>query len=124
MSVRNDCDYADGPRLLYSCGGACDTGRIADRAVQRASRRGLGSPACLSAAAAHISGVRTALLAADAVVVVDACSLNCGRRILEGLGLVNLRCVQMEDMGLEKGRLREDEAEVEAVASAIEDVLR
>ena len=124
MSVRNDCDYAHGPRLLYSCGGACDAGRIADRAVRLASQRGLGSPVCLAAAAARISGVRTALLAADAVVVADACSLGCGRRVLESLGLVNLRCVQMADLGLEKGRLREDEAEVEVVASAIEDALR
>lgn len=93
----------DGVRLVYSCSGAADVGELADRVARLLVREHFGSKSCLAGVGAGIEGYVQSGLGADENIMIDGCSVECGRRILENAGIAHTSIV-LTEMGCTKGR--------------------
>ena len=97
------CCGSDTPvKLLYACSGAANTGYLADNAVRRLAKLGIGKMTCLAAMGGGLSGFVESAKAAGDNLVIDGCSVACGKKIFENLGIPHNHFV-MTDFGVEKG---------------------
>jgi uncharacterized metal-binding protein len=105
------------PGLIFACSGAADVGAIADAAARNMAKQGMGQLLCLAAIGAHIESYVQKAKNAPAIVVVDGCGMDCGRKSLEHLGVPSFKHIRITDLGLEKGKSPLTEAAVETVVS-------
>lgn len=111
----NDC--CGGPKLIYTCSGAADVGEVADRIGRKLARLGFGKMTCLAAIGADLSGfVESAKTAEN--IVIDGCSVACGRKNLERIGAPS-KVFILTEMGLRKGESPATETVVEAMMKEI-----
>lgn len=88
--------------LLLACSGAANVGEIADRAARQLMAQGQGRMSCLAALGGdHVSMIEAAKKA-DARIVIDGCAEDCGRRVMERVGIADFRHVRVTDLGIEK----------------------
>lgn len=97
-----ECDTA--PKLIYPCSGASDTGELTDRSARKMTRDGFGEMACLAGIGGRVSGIVLSAEAADAILAIDGCPLNCAKKTLELAGLKNILHVRLSDLGFVKGK--------------------
>jgi len=98
------CCGSDVPvKLLYACSGAANTGYLADNAARRLAILGIGKMTCLAAMGGGLSGFMESAKAAGENLVFDGCSVACGKKIFENLGIPYNHFV-MTDYGVEKGK--------------------
>jgi uncharacterized metal-binding protein len=102
MSNQQSCGCSGGPRLIFACSGAADVGEIADKAARKLTRDGVGRMFCTAGLGGRISGILKTTQAADGVLAIDGCPLNCVRSSLEQAGFTAFRHLQLADLGLEK----------------------
>ena len=112
------CGSDNKVRLLYACSGAANTGYLADNVSRRLAALGEGKMTCLAAVGAGLSGFVESGRAAGANLVVDGCSVACGKRILENIG-IPFRHFTMTDYGVEKGKTEISPQIIEKVAVAV-----
>jgi uncharacterized metal-binding protein len=98
------CCGSDVPvKLLYACWSAANTGYLADNAARRLSKLGIGKMTCLAAMGGGLSGFVESAKAAGGNLVFDGCSVACGKKIFENLG-IPYNHYEMTDYGVEKGK--------------------
>ena len=90
-------------KLLYACSGAANTGYLADNAARQLAKLGIGKMTCLTAMGGGLSGFVESAKAAGRNLVFDGCSVACGKKIFENLGIPYNHFV-MTDYGVEKGK--------------------
>jgi uncharacterized metal-binding protein len=88
--------------MIYACSGAADVGEIADRAARAIMCQGGGKLSCLAGIACRKPGLMASAEAADAILVIDGCPLNCGSKVAEEAGLA-FRHLRLYDIGMRKG---------------------
>lgn len=115
MTEDKACDCAAAPTLIFACSGAADVGEIADKAARALSRQGHGKMFCLAGIGGRVSGITASTQAANRILAIDGCTLNCARKTLEAAGFADFIHQQLADIGLEKGKTPLTE---EAVARA------
>ena len=93
----------DGMSLVYACSGASDVGELADRVTRLLIHENFGSKTCLAAVGAGLEGYVQSGLGADENIMIDGCSVECGRQILENAGIVHTSFV-LTEMGCTKGK--------------------
>ena len=96
------CCSATKIKLLYACSGAANTGYLADSVSRRLAGRGVGKMTCMAAVGAGLSGFVESAKAAGVNLVIDGCSVGCGKRVFENLE-IPFRHLVMTDYGVEKG---------------------
>lgn len=69
--------------LIYSCSGASNTGSLADSVARKLSKTDVGKMTCLSAIGAELSGFIDSAKLADKNIVIDGCSVACGKLMFE-----------------------------------------
>jgi len=81
---------------------------------------------CLGGLATEAQSVLDKTRAAERIITVDGCALNCARKIVEGAGFTPDRALTLvQDCGLKKGPpLEYNDADVELVAQAIREALQ
>ena len=89
--------------LVYACSGAANTGLLADQVMRALNRDKLADSTCLSALGADLSGFVESARSATRNIVLDGCTVACGKKIFEAKGLPYERFV-MTDFGVEKGK--------------------
>jgi len=89
-------------KLIFACAGAANVGIIADRAARTLAKEDFGKMFCLSAIGAKMPTYLQSANDADENIVIDGCSVLCGKKIFEAAGI---KCISylVTDMGLEKG---------------------
>ena len=110
----------DKQRLLYSCSGSANTGYLADQVWRQLKQKNAGSGTCLAALGADLSGFLKSAEAAGENLVLDGCSVGCGKKIFENRGLA-CRQIVMTDYGVEKGK---DEITPEIIGRVTGEILR
>ena len=113
----------DGVRLLYSCSGASDVGELSDRVARLLIRENFSSKTCLAAVGAGLEGYVQSGLGADENIMIDGCSVECGRQILENAGIVHESFV-MTEMGCTKGRTEVTDELVRKIADQVKESVR
>jgi len=113
----------DGVRLVYACSGAADVGELSDRVARLLIRENFGSKSCLAGVGAGLEGYVQSGLGADENIMIDGCSVECGRQILENAGIVHTSIV-LTEMGCTKGKTEVTDELVREMADKIREKVK
>jgi len=102
MSQANACACSGGAKLIFACSGAADVGAIADQAARQMTQDGLGKMFCMAGIGGRVSGILKTTEAAEKILAIDGCPLNCVKNSLELAGFNQFEHLQLADLGLEK----------------------
>jgi uncharacterized metal-binding protein len=111
------CGCSGGPKLIFACSGAADVGEIADKAARKLTRDGVGRMFCTVGIGGRISGILKTSEAADRILAIDGCPLNCVKSSLEQAGFSTFSHLQLADLGLEKCQSPVSEESIDRVAA-------
>ena len=103
--------------MIFACSGAADVGEITDRAARKMTRDGAGRMFCTAGLGGRISGILKTTEAADGVLAIDGCPLNCVKASLEQAGFTAFKHLQLADLGLEKCKSPVTEENISKVAA-------
>jgi len=117
------CGCGGSSRLVFACSGAADTGELADQGARQIARDGAAQMACLAGIGGQISGIVASARGAAAVLVVDGCPLDCGRKALELVGCTRISHLRLSELGFHKGHSPVTNEAVARVVAAGSDLL-
>jgi len=98
------CSCQSAPTLIFPCSGGSDVGELADRAARKLTADGRGKMYCLAGIGGRVSGILKTTEAADSILALDGCPLDCAKKTLEAAGFTNIQHLRMSDLGLVKGQ--------------------
>lgn len=110
-----------GPKLIFSCSGCADVGELADQATRKLTRDGAGKMFCLSGIGGRVSSILKSTEAAQSILAIDGCPLDCTKKTLELAGVTPTQHLRLNELGFVKGNT---EASTEAVAKVAEHAQR
>ncbi len=104
MSTATNCACSAAPKLIFACSGAADVGAVADQAARKMTRDGNGKMFCLAGIGGRVPGIMKTTEAADMLLAIDGCPLNCVKNSLEQAGFAKFAHLQLADLGMVKGQ--------------------
>ena len=104
MTTEKGIGCCGGTKLIFACSGAADVGAVADQAGRKMTLDGAGRMFCLAGVGGRIDGIMKTAEAADAILAIDGCPLNCTKSCLEQAGIEKFVHLQLADLGMEKGK--------------------
>jgi len=112
------CGSGDaGPKVIFSCSGCADVGELADQAARKLTRDGAGKMACLAGISGRVSGIVKSTEAAQSILAIDGCPLDCTRKTLDIAGVTKVNHLRLSDLGFEKGKTEVSESAIASVIS-------
>jgi len=118
MSEKIACGCGSAPKLIFACSGAADVGAIADQAARKLTKEGAGKMYCLAGIGGRVSGIMATTQSAAKILAIDGCPLNCVKNSLEQAGFKKYEHIQLNDLGLEKGKTPPTPEAIAKVATA------
>lgn len=118
------CSCSAAPTLIFSCSGAADVGELSDRAARQLTREGKGKMFCLAGIGGRVSGIVKSTESAEAILVIDGCSLNCAKKCLEQAGFTKFNHIQITELGFAKGHCPITDEAVSKVVEVAQNHLR
>lgn len=118
MSEKCCCSKSGKIKLLYSCSGAADVGKLADKTTRYLAKCGWGKMTCLAALGAELSGFIASAEGVDENVVIDGCNVKCAAKIFDKLG-ISYTSVVLTDNSVKKGKTKVDNELVEKMSKKI-----
>ena len=109
--------------MIFACSGAADVGAIADQAARRLTKKGVGKMFCLAGVGGRVSGIMKTTDAADKILAIDGCPLDCVKNCLEQAGFTKFEHLQLAEIGLEKGKSPVSDAAVARAAAKGKEIL-
>jgi uncharacterized metal-binding protein len=106
-----------GPNVIFSCSGCADVGELADQTARKLTRDGAGKMACLAGISGRVSGIVKSAEAAQSILAIDGCPLDCTRKTLEIAGFSKVNHLRLSDLGFEKGKTEVSAASIASVIS-------
>lgn len=103
MAEKAKCCSAS-PKLIFACSGAADVGAIADQAARALTREGKGKMFCLAGVGGRVSGIMKSTEAADKILAIDGCDLDCAKKCLEEAGFKAFEAMRVTDLDMVKGK--------------------
>lgn len=120
--MSSDC-CGGAPALIFACSGAADVGEIADHAARKLTKEGAGKMFCLAGVGGRVSGIMKTTEAADRILAIDGCPLNCVANCLKQAGFEKFEHLQLDELGLEKGKSEVADANIDKVADKGKELL-
>lgn len=114
----NEKVCSGGPKLVFACSGAADVGALADQAARKMNRDGTGSMFCMGGISGNIEPILNKTRAADKILAIDGCPLNCVKATLEKAGFSEFEHLLVAGLGFEKGTTEVNDASIAKVAEA------
>jgi len=105
------------PRLIFACSGAADVGKLSDLAARELTAAGAGKMFCLAGIGGRVSGIMATTEAAQAILAIDGCPLDCAKNTLENAGFTKFEYIRLSDLGMEKGKTAVTDEAVAQVVS-------
>jgi len=109
------CGCSAAPKLIFACSGAADVGHVSDLAARELAAEGAGKMFCLAGVGGRVSGILASTQAAQSILAIDGCPLDCARKTLEEAGFTQFEHVRLTDLGMEKGNTPASDEAVAAV---------
>ena len=109
--------------LIFSCSGAADVGEVADRTARKLARDRVGKMYCLTGIGGQVTSIVKTAQAADHILAIDGCTLNCASLCLKESGFENFAILKLAELGMEKGMSPATEDSVAHAAKAAADIL-
>ena len=88
--------------VIYACSGCSDAGELADRIARQLSREGAAEMSCLAGIGGRVKPLVNKAAAAERILAIDGCPLNCTRHTLELAGFKNFDHLELHKLGLKK----------------------
>ncbi len=124
MSETNcSCSCSSSLKLVFACSGAADVGAVADQAARKLTQQGIAKMFCTAGIGGRVSGIMKTTEAADKILALDGCPLNCVKNSLEQAGFSNFQHLQLADMDLNKGQCPPTEETIDKVVNRIQTML-
>lgn len=123
MTEKCGCGCTGGTNLIFACSGAADVGGVADRAARKLTKDGAGKMFCLAGIGGGVEGILKTTEAADKILAIDGCPLDCTAKCLQKAGFTNFSHLRLKEMGMEKGSTEVSDANIERVATVAKDLL-
>ena len=123
MSDQNKCVCSGSSKLIFSCSGAADVGEIADRVARKMTKDKIGKMFCLAGIGGRVEGIMKTTEAADKILAIDGCGLDCTKKTLVQAGFKDYRHMRVTDLGLEKGSSPATEENVNKVKAKAQTML-
>jgi len=118
MAEDKPCSCGAAPKLIFSCSGGADVGALADQAARKMTSEGVGRMFCLAGIGGRVSGIVKTTEAAQAILAIDGCPLNCTKKCLEEAGFNNFEHLNLADLGFQKGDSPASDTNIAAVVQA------
>ena len=109
--------------LIFSCSGAADVGEVADRTARKLARERVGKMYCLTGVGGQVASIVKTAQAADRILAIDGCTLNCASQCLKEAGFDNFATLGLAELGMEMGMCPASEDSVARAAKAAMNIL-
>ena len=123
MTTENPNVCSGGSKLIFACSGAADVGAVSDLAARSLTKDGAGKMFCLAGIGGRIGGIMKTTQAADQVLAIDGCPLNCVKNCLEQAGFSGFDHLQLADLGLAKGSSPATQDNIDTVTTKAKEIL-
>lgn len=114
-----ECECNSAPTLLFPCSGGSDVGALSDQAARKLTSAGIGKMYCLAGIGGRISGILASTEAADRIVAIDGCPLNCAKATLEQAGFSGFIHFSLQEAGMVKGKSQVTEKHINQVVEQV-----
>jgi uncharacterized metal-binding protein len=98
----NSAASAKPKTIVYACSGCSDAGELADRIARRLDQAGAAEMSCLAGIGGRVKPLVNKAAAAERILAIDGCPLNCTRHTLELAGFKNFDHLELHKLGLRK----------------------
>lgn len=88
--------------LIFPCSGGSTVGQIANEAAKELTALGHGKMYCLAGIGGNIEVILRSTKAAEKIVAIDGCVIQCARETLEQKGFTPDVHVVITDLGIQK----------------------
>lgn len=88
--------------LVYACSGCSDAGELADRIARRLDVTGVAEMSCLAGIGGRVKPLVNKAIAAQRILAIDGCPLNCARHTLQLAGFTQFEHLELHKLGLRK----------------------
>lgn len=102
MQQQDRCGCEKSKAFVMACAGASNVGQLSNEVALRLHQEGEAKLACLAGVGGQIGGIVESIRAAERVLVIDGCSLECGKRCLQKAGLQHFDQVVLTEAEIEK----------------------
>lgn len=103
MAQDKEC-CCGGVKMIFPCSGSADVGALADQAARKLTVGGHGKMSCLAGIGGGVSGIIKTAEAAEKILVIDGCPLECAKKTMEKAGLDSFNHIRLAELGFEKGK--------------------
>jgi uncharacterized metal-binding protein len=100
--MTQECCTTSKEIMILACSGASNVGQLSNQAAIELTREGFGKMFCLAGIGAHLSGFVTSAKDVPNMIVIDGCSVGCGKKILEHAEIPLKSYLAISDLGIEK----------------------
>ena len=104
--------------IVLACSGASDIGELTDRVARKLRNKGNYSMKCMSMVGADDKELIETIKSTE-TLVIDGCSVDCGKKMMEEAWLTNYNYIRLTDLGFEKGQTPVTEETINKVCSHI-----
>jgi uncharacterized metal-binding protein len=123
MAALNQGGVSAGPKLIFSCSGAADTGEIADRTARQLTKDGVGKMYCLAGVGGRVPDIMDVTRSASSILAIDGCDKDCVKHCLEAAGFQDFRHLRVTDLGMPKGQSPATDERIRLVADRAKELL-
>ena len=109
--------------VVYACSGCSDAGELADRIARRLTRDGAAEMSCLAGIGGRVRPLLNRAGAAEQILAIDGCPLNCTRHTLELAGFNQFAHLELHKLGVRKGACPVNEERIMAGVAAAKEIL-
>ncbi len=107
--------------VVLACSGACDLGEITDKLARKLRDNNIRNMKCLAMVAANSKSLIDSLKKAN-IMILDGCSIDCGKKIMEKAEIQNFNYIRLTDYGLVKGKTLVVEETINKIFDDIKEV--
>jgi uncharacterized metal-binding protein len=102
--MADNCCADGGEVMLLACSGGSNVGQLANQAAVELTQEGFGKMFCLAGIGGELSGFVQSARDVTEMVVIDGCSVGCGKAIFAKAGVPLKNYVVITDEDIEKNK--------------------
>lgn len=122
--MAENCCVAGGNIMILACSGCSNVGQLSNQAAVELTREGVGKMACLAGVGGQLSGFVQSARDVPEMVLIDGCSVGCGKTILKNADVPMKSYLVVTELGIEKSKVVDlDPRDIRKVKEAVKEAL-
>ena len=123
--MSDDCCSANENIMILACSGGSNVGQLSNQAAIDLTREGFGKIFCLAGIGGQLSGFVQSAKDVNKMIAIDGCQAGCAKAILENNGIENKHYMVITDLGIQKNKNFDLEADdLATVKNRIKEIVR